>query len=200
VNRSLQQQQTPASHPPLQQRPSAGARESDGRRSPQSNGETRQRENERQNAAPDRTGRNPAAAQQRPDARRQTPPRDNRQGAAAHTERYSGPRNYTPGRRPPQNARPRQFSARDYNHNYQAAHRYHYRPYERPRGWYERRWYYGERLPPLFWARNYWLSDYWMFGLAIPPYGYEWVRYGDDALLINTDSGQILQVVYGIFY
>jgi Ni/Co efflux regulator RcnB len=49
-------------------------------------------------------------------------------------------------------------------------------------------------------VRDYWLTDWWMFDLPIPPYGYEWVRYGDDALLINTYTGQILEVEYGVFY
>jgi hypothetical protein len=29
--------------------------------------------------------------------------------------------------------------------------------------------------------------------------GYEWVRDGNDAILVNTDSGEILQVEYGVF-
>ena len=33
-----------------------------------------------------------------------------------------------------------------------------------------------------------------------PPYGYVWVRYGDDALLVDVDTGEILRVVYGVFY
>jgi Ni/Co efflux regulator RcnB len=37
------------------------------------------------------------------------------------------------------------------------------------------------------------------FGLAPPPYGYEWVRNGDDALLIDTNTGEILQVEYDVF-
>jgi Ni/Co efflux regulator RcnB len=39
-----------------------------------------------------------------------------------------------------------------------------------------------------------------MFGLLIPPYGYVWVRYGDDALLVDTRTGMVLQVRYGVFY
>jgi hypothetical protein len=27
-----------------------------------------------------------------------------------------------------------------------------------------------------------------------------WVRYGNDALLVDVESGQILSVEYGIFY
>jgi Ni/Co efflux regulator RcnB len=55
-------------------------------------------------------------------------------------------------------------------------------------------------LPTIFWRRNYWISDYWMFGLMNPPYGYVWVRYGEDALLVNVQTGRILQVVYSVFY
>ncbi|MDE2466542.1 MAG: RcnB family protein [Alphaproteobacteria bacterium] len=55
-------------------------------------------------------------------------------------------------------------------------------------------------LPYLFWTRNYWIDNYWTFGLPQPPYGYAWVREGNDALLINEQDGYILQVVYGVFY
>jgi Ni/Co efflux regulator RcnB len=51
----------------------------------------------------------------------------------------------------------------------------------------------------VFWAPRYFLSDYWLFGLEVPPVGYEWVRYGDDALLIDVNTGMILQVEYGVF-
>jgi Ni/Co efflux regulator RcnB len=36
--------------------------------------------------------------------------------------------------------------------------------------------------------------------LPDPPYGYVWVRYGPDAMLVAVDNGQILSVVYGLFY
>ena len=35
--------------------------------------------------------------------------------------------------------------------------------------------------------------------LEVPPGGYEWVRDDDDAILVNTDTGEILQVEYGVF-
>ena len=67
-------------------------------------------------------------------------------------------------------------------------------------GWYPYRWVYGQLLPPLFWSRNYWIEDYWNYGLEDPPYGFVWVRDGNDALLIDVGGGQILSVVYGVFY
>ncbi len=77
---------------------------------------------------------------------------------------------------------------------------YRWEPYVEPQGWYYQRWAYGEILPDIFWSRQYWLPNYAEFGLLDPPYGYVWVRYGNDALLVDVESGQILSVEYGIFY
>ena len=53
----------------------------------------------------------------------------------------------------------------------------------------------------VFWrTRDYFLLDYIAFGLFAPPPGYVWVRYGDDALLIDTYTGEIVQVRYNMFY
>jgi Ni/Co efflux regulator RcnB len=89
---------------------------------------------------------------------------------------------------------------RNYERNYSAQRHYRFGRYERPRGWYARRWTFGEFLPSLFWSQNYWISDYSDFGLPYPPPGCTWVRYGDDALLIDRYTGEIIQVVYNIFY
>jgi Ni/Co efflux regulator RcnB len=105
------------------------------------------------------------------------------------------------GKRPSNaNSRPRNFDRGSYQRNANASARFHYGSYNAPRGYHYQRWTYGEYLPSTYWARDYWLASWWMFDLAIPPYGYEWVRYGDDALLVNVDTGQILQVDYGVFY
>jgi len=98
------------------------------------------------------------------------------------------------------NNRPRTFDRGAYSHNVTAERHFHYGSYRRPSGWYYRRWSYGDYLPAMFWAREYWLTDWWLFELPIPPYGYEWVRYGDDALLVNVYTGEVLEVEYGVFY
>lgn len=92
------------------------------------------------------------------------------------------------------------FNKSNYQRNVTATHRYHAGAYRQPQGYYYRRWTFGEVLPRLFWAQDYWLGDYVTYGLPAPPFGYVWVRYGDDALLIDTDTGEILQVDYGVFY
>ena len=89
---------------------------------------------------------------------------------------------------------------RNYERNYSAQRHYSFGRYERPRGWYARRWTFGEFLPSLFWSQSYWIGDYSAFGLPYPPPGCVWVRYGDDALLIDRYTGEIIQVVYNIFY
>jgi Ni/Co efflux regulator RcnB len=96
--------------------------------------------------------------------------------------------------------RPHVTNFNSYHRNFTAPHRYRGPAYHRPQGWYAHRWTYGERLPPAFFMRDYWLSDYFDFGLVAPPYGATWVRYGSDALLIDEETGEVIQVAYGIFY
>ena len=36
-------------------------------------------------------------------------------------------------------------------------------------------------------------------GLLTPWDGYEWVRYGDDALLVDIDTGEVIRVEYDLF-
>jgi len=94
----------------------------------------------------------------------------------------------------------RNFDRHAYQRNFTAPRRFHVGGYERPHGWYEHRWSYGEFLPALFWTQNYWLADYYDYGLADPPPGFVWVRYGNDALLIDQNTGEVLQVEYDVFY
>jgi Ni/Co efflux regulator RcnB len=85
--------------------------------------------------------------------------------------------------------------------NVTASHHYHYRggAYHGPRGYSYHRYAYGQTLPSIFWAQNYWINDYSDYGLSYPPAGCVWVRYGDDAILIDQYSGEILEVVYDQF-
>ncbi len=91
-------------------------------------------------------------------------------------------------------------SARNYHQNFNASRRFHGPAYRPPQGYYARHWTWGMTLPPLFWARQYWLMDYTIYALPPPPFGAIWVRVGDDALLIDQTSGTIIEVDYGVFY
>jgi Ni/Co efflux regulator RcnB len=115
-------------------------------------------------------------------------------------EPHEGPRGYQRVTEPHGwDARPASVDRGAYQHNYQAARSYHIGPYRRPPGWTAHRWGYGEILPRAYWTPQYLIADYWLFALEVPPTGYEWVRDGNDALLIDVNSGEILQVEYGVF-
>ena len=121
-------------------------------------------------------------------------------GAPARGEPHEGPRGYSRVTEPKGwDARPPTVDRGAYQHNFQASRSYRIGPYHRPHGWSGRRWGYGEILPRAYWAPQYVIGDYWLFALEVPPAGYEWVRDGADALLIDTNSGEILQVEYGVF-
>jgi len=108
---------------------------------------------------------------------------------------------YRPGVEPPQwNQYRRNFDMRPYQRNLRAEYRYQWMPYIPPPGFYYRQWFYGQIFPTAFWPRDYWITNYWMFGLIDPPYGYVWVRYDGDAVLVSVQTGVILRVVYGVFY
>jgi Ni/Co efflux regulator RcnB len=115
-------------------------------------------------------------------------------------EPHPGPRGYSRIAAPQGwNARPTAVDRGAYQHNFQAARSYRIGPYHRPRGWVDRHWAYGQILPRAYWTAEYLLADYWLFGPDVPPIGYEWVRVGADAVLVNNLSGTILQVEYGVF-
>ncbi|WIA54976.1 RcnB family protein [Sphingobium sp. WTD-1] len=69
-----------------------------------------------------------------------------------------------------------------------------------PHGYRYRRWTVGLFLPAVFFSSYYYYNDYWRLGLGAPPYGYRWVRYGPDLLLVEVRSRRVVDVVYGAFY
>jgi len=58
----------------------------------------------------------------------------------------------------------------------------------------------GFFLEPLFYRRNYWISDPWRYRLPSAPYGTRWVRYYDDVLLVDTWTGEVVDVIYNFFW
>ncbi|PAX08286.1 RcnB family protein [Sphingomonas lenta] len=63
-----------------------------------------------------------------------------------------------------------------------------------------RRFGLGTTLSRSLFAPSYWIDDPWAYRLP-PAYGpYRWVRYYDDALLIDLRTGRVVDMVYGIFY
>ena len=121
-------------------------------------------------------------------------------GGGQRGEPHPGPRGYQRPNEPQGwNQRPSTVDRGAYQHNFQASRAYRVGPYHPPEGWRNQRWAYGQILPRAYWGSQYYIGDYWLFGLEVPPGGYEWVRSGDDALLIDTNTGEILQVEYNVF-
>ena len=72
--------------------------------------------------------------------------------------------------------------------------------YYDPYGWGYRRFSIGLNLWPSYYGSNYWMNDPWQYRLP-PAYGpYRWVRYFDDALLVNIYTGQVVDVLYNFFW
>jgi hypothetical protein len=88
-----------------------------------------------------------------------------------------------------------QFTYRGRNFN-----RVHINPFIYPPGWAYREWAVGALLPPLFLTPDYYYPEWAQLGLEPPPPGAQWVRYGPDLLLVDINSGQVLDVAYGVFY
>lgn len=78
--------------------------------------------------------------------------------------------------------------------------RYHAGAFLWPRGFGVRLWLIGEWLPSTFFLDSRYMLDYWRFGLYQPPAGCRWVRVGDDALLVDDFNGEVLDVVYSLFW
>jgi Ni/Co efflux regulator RcnB len=83
--------------------------------------------------------------------------------------------------------------------NRSASRHFHAGSYNGPRGYSYRRWSYGDFLPALYFTNDYWLNDYSDYDLPYAPPGTIWVRYGDDALLVDRYTGEIITVEYGLF-
>ena len=58
----------------------------------------------------------------------------------------------------------------------------------------------GFRLGSLFFGSRYWINDPWQYRLPEAYGPYRWVRYYDDALLVNTYSGEVVDVIYDFFW
>ncbi|NIJ29583.1 Ni/Co efflux regulator RcnB [Sphingomonas insulae] len=91
----------------------------------------------------------------------------------------------------------------DWN-RYRQANRGAYRlpRYYAPSGWGQgyRRYSVGVSLSSILFNRNYWIEDPYSYRLPEAYGPYRWVRYYDDALLVDIRSGQVVDSVYGIFY
>jgi Ni/Co efflux regulator RcnB len=100
-----------------------------------------------------------------------------------------------------------------WNHNWRDDNRYDWRSwrnhhrshfhlsfYYDPFGWSYRPYSIGWRLWPSYYSSRYWISDPWEYRLPYAPPGYRWIRYWDDALLVDTFTGEVVDVIHNFFW
>lgn len=71
--------------------------------------------------------------------------------------------------------------------------------YVDPFGWGYQPYSIGYDLQPGYYQQNYWI-DPALYGLPFPPPGAQWVRYWNDAVLVDMYSGEIIDSIPGFFW
>lgn len=99
---------------------------------------------------------------------------------------------------------------RDWRHDnrynwsrYRTAHRSLYSPgryYAPYRGYSYRGLSIGNRLDTGFFGSRYWINDPWRYRLPAVYGSYRWVRYYDDVLLVDTYSGEVVDMIRNFFW
>jgi hypothetical protein len=87
-------------------------------------------------------------------------------------------------------------------HNWRDRHRswFHLGFYYDPFGWGYQPYSIGWRLWPSYYGSNYWINDPYQYRLPYAPPGTRWVRYYNDAILVDTWSGEVVDVIYNFFW
>ncbi len=87
-------------------------------------------------------------------------------------------------------------------HNWRHRHRsiFHLGYYYDPFGWGYQPFSIGWRLWPNYYSSNYWINDPWEYRLPYAPPGTRWIRYYDDALLVDTFTGEVIDVIRNFFW
>ena len=131
-----------------------------------------------------------------------------------HQRRATPPADARPDRpAPPPRTATRRAGSPRWHSSWHRDHRYNWRDHRRrnrflfrlgfyfdPFGWSYRRYDRGWRLWPSYYDSSYWLRDPLMYRLPHAPYPYQWVRYWNDALLVDTYSGEVVDVVHDVFW
>ena len=118
-----------------------------------------------------------------------------------------------PGTQPPLRTERRRGGDHHWDTNWRHNHRYdwyNYRHHHRslfhlglyfdPYGWGYQPYSIGWRLWPSYYSSRYWINDPWYYRLPYAPPGYVWVRYWNDALLVDTWTGTVVDVIPSFFW
>jgi hypothetical protein len=72
--------------------------------------------------------------------------------------------------------------------------------YYDPFGWNYRPYSIGWRLWPSYYSSRFWINDPWYYRLPYAPPGTRWIRYYNDAILVDTFTGEVVDVLYNFFW
>jgi hypothetical protein len=118
-----------------------------------------------------------------------------------------------PGTQPPLRAEHRRGGEHRWDGSWRNNHRYDWQNHRRhhrslfhlgfyfdPYGWGYQPYSIGWRLWPSYYSSRYWINDPWMYRLPYAPPGYAWVRSWNDAMLVDTWTGTVVDVIPGFFW
>jgi Ni/Co efflux regulator RcnB len=71
--------------------------------------------------------------------------------------------------------------------------------YVGPSGYTYSRYVVGQRAPVTLIGEHYRLEHYSTYGLDTPPDGLTWIRVGNDALLVDGNTGEVVRTEYDLF-
>ncbi|MBS0273496.1 MAG: RcnB family protein [Proteobacteria bacterium] len=80
-----------------------------------------------------------------------------------------------------------------------SKHRYDAAAFVAPSGFTYRRFSVGEHVPNALLGDSVVLNDYRNYALETPPAGLTWIRDGQDALLVDVRTGEVIQADYDVF-
>ena len=139
-----------------------------------------------------------ASAQSRGEVSRdQQEVRRDRQEVRKHTRNGD----YKAAQRARQETREDRQELREDWRDYRNSHRQVYQrgAYSAPRGYTYRPIRAGYRFAPAQYNSRYWLNDYTSYRLPNPGYGHRWMRYGNDAVLIDSRRGVAIRIISAFF-
>lgn len=86
--------------------------------------------------------------------------------------------------------------------NYRRHHHHHFHLgfYFDPFGWGYQPFQIGWRMWPAYYGSQYWINDPYSYRLPYAPPGYQWVRYYNDALLVDMWTGEVVDVIPNFFW
>jgi Ni/Co efflux regulator RcnB len=92
----------------------------------------------------------------------------------------------------------RRYDWRDWRRHHGSS--FHLGFYYDPFGWGYQPFSIGSRLWPNYYSSNYWLNDPWQYRLPYAPPGTQWIRYYNDAVLVDMYTGEVVDVIQGFFW